>query len=178
MTKTMLVVLIAASLALGGCGKKSDETRARTAQEKAMEKSIEKSSGDKANVDLSKEKMTFQTKEGGKVEIATGEAGVKVPDDFPKDVLVYKGAKVDSSVKSPEGMQVMLSTADPADKVAEAYKTEMTKSGWTEKTSMAMAEMTMLEYTKDQRTATVNVMKGDGKGAKVMLVLTKKDAAK
>lgn len=179
MTKTMLVLMIAAILVLGGCGKKNDEAKAKKAQEKKMEKAIEKSSGGKANVDLSKGKMTIQTKEGEKMEIAGSGAGVKLPDDFPKDVLVYKGAKVDTSLKTGDATQVMLSTTDATDKVAETYKAEMKKSGWEEKTSMQMPEMTMLQYAKDQRTVTVQVMTGDDKGTKVVLTVTKeKEAAK
>lgn len=170
MTKTILVLMIAAILVLGGCGKKSDEAKAKKAQEKAAAK---------ANVSMAKGKMTIQTKDGEKVEFAGGGAGVKVPDDFPKDVLVYKGAKVETSLKTGDATQVMLSTADATDKVADAYKAEMTKSGWKEKTSMQMPDMTMLEYAKDRRTVTVQVMNGDGKGAKIVLTIAKdKEAEK
>jgi hypothetical protein len=182
MTRTLVVLLFAASLALGGCGKKSDETSGRTAQEKAAAKAIEKGTDGKAKVDVSKGKTTIETQTGEKIEVASGAEGVKLPDEFPKDVLVYKGAKVESSVKTPDGTQLMLSTADAPDKVAEAYKAEMKRSGWEEKTSMVITGMTMLEYTKNQRTATVQVMGEDGKGGKgakvILMVAKEKGAAK
>ena len=51
MARGMLCLLIALALMLGACGKKDEETR--------MEKAIEKETGGKAHVDLSKQKMMF-----------------------------------------------------------------------------------------------------------------------
>ena len=168
MRKLVVILAVAMALAVGGCGKSSEE--------KAMEQAIEKGSGGKADVDLSKQKMTFQTKEGEKIEIATGGEGIKLPDDFPKDILVYAGTKVESAVKTGDAHQLGLSTPDAPEKVAEAYAAQMKKDGWAEESSMKTPEMTMLQYTKEKRSVMVHITKDGDAGTKIMLMAaTEKD---
>lgn len=161
MTKSTLTLLLATVLVLGACGKKSAE--------KTIEQAIEKNGGGKAHVDLSKNQMTIQTKDGEKIEIASGAEGLAVPADFPKDIYVYPKVKVEGSIKTGEATQLTLVTADAPAKVAEEYKGQMKKSGWKEKTAVQMNEMTMLEYSKDQRDLLVHIT-SDGKQTRIMLM--------
>ena len=163
MTKGWLSLLIAMALLSGACGKKS--------QEEIIEKAVEKNSGGKAHVDLSKQKMTIETKEGGKVEIASGGEGLKVPADFPKDIYIYRGAKVEGSIKTGDAIQLTLQTVDADAKVADEYKRQMKQTGWTEKTTAQMGGMTMLQYAKDQRSLMVHLSR-DGKITRIMLMMS------
>ncbi len=128
--------------------------------EKMIEASLAKQ-GVKARVDTAEGKVTMETKEG----TATYAAGadVKIPNDFPKDVFVYGGAKVLSSMTVPNGCHLMLETKDSADKVLDAYKSKMTAADWKEESSMNQTGVSMLSYKKSERTAAVVIMTADNK---------------
>lgn len=99
---------------------------------KAIEGVIENKTGVDIS-DVEKGKMTFtDSKTGAKVDIGSG----TVPDTFPKDFPLYKGAKVTSSLSGAEsgknnGFWLTMSTPDSVDKVSAFYKTELAKNGWT-----------------------------------------------
>jgi hypothetical protein len=117
--------------------------------------------GVKARVDTSEGKVTMQTKEG----TATFSAGgnVAIPSDFPKDVFVYGGAKVLSSMTTPKGCNLTLQTKDSADTVLSAYKRTMTAADWKEESSVNQSGIAMLSYKKAERTAAVIIMTSDNK---------------
>ncbi len=132
------------------------------ATERAIERQIEKASGGKAKVDLSKDKMTIKTKEG---EMAISQSGaVDIPADFPKDVLVYKGAVVKMVFKQDKGVSMLLETADDVKKVAQAYQADMKANGWQEVGSMPMADGATLNYEKGKDNEKRNVIVGIGRG--------------
>lgn len=95
---------------------------------------------------------------------ATGVAGA-LPADFPKDIPVYTGAAVTGGGSATGGKGAVLTTADAADKVAEFYKTELAKQGWTDVKSQAAGPMTSITATKDKRTLAIALTKSptDGK---------------
>ena len=115
--------------------------------------------GVKARLDTAEGKLTMETKEGSATYAVGGD--VKIPNDFPKDVFVYGGAKVVSSMTMPKGCNLMLQTKDSADKVIDAYKREMTAADWKEESSMNQGGVSMLSYKKSERTAAVVVMTAD-----------------
>jgi hypothetical protein len=160
--KTNLVCALCLMVALAGCGRK--------AQEKRIEKAIEKETGGKAHVDLSEESINIKT-EDGELNISGGKAA-KIPDDFPSDIHVYKGAKVVSTVQAPDGMTVSLLSKDTPKNIADAYKTTMTAEGWTLETSMNMGAQQMLMFAKDDRAATVTIGQTDD-GTMIGLILVK-----
>lgn len=96
---------------------------------KIAEKSIESASGGQAKVNISGKDVTVQTKEG------TYSSGTTLPSDWPQDVPVYAGAKVEYSGSSNgkdgrNGYAAVLTSADPSDKVVEFYKKELAAKGW------------------------------------------------
>ena len=162
MKYTVMAVLVAA-VALTGCGKKSGEALV----EKMIEKQMAKE-GVKGKVDLSDGKMTIETPQGT-ASYAAGE-GTKVPDNFPKDVQVYAGAKVMASVNTPQGQNLMLESGDSAEKIIAFYKGKMTCEGWKEEMSMNQGESSVLVYKKEKRTASIVIAKSD-KGAQINLTV-------
>jgi hypothetical protein len=56
-------------------------------------------------------------------------AEAKLPADYPKDVPIYPGAKVEQAGPAVKDM-VVLSTADSKDKALAFYKAELPKNGW------------------------------------------------
>ena len=115
--------------------------------------------GVKAHVDTAAGKVTVETKDGSATYAVGGD--VKLPNDFPKDVFVYGGAKVLTSMSTPQGTHLTLQTKDSADKVISAMKREMTAAGWKEESSMNQTGVSMLSYKKSERTAAVVVMTAD-----------------
>ncbi len=162
MNYTMLAVLVAA-VAVTGCGQKSGEALV----EKMIEKQMAKE-GVKGKVDLSEGQMTIETPQG--TATYAGGAGAKVPDNFPKDVQVYAGAKVLASVNTPQGQNLMLESGDSVEKIIAFYKGKMTGEGWKEEMSMNQGESSVLVYKKEQRTASIVVAKA-GDGAQINLTV-------
>jgi hypothetical protein len=107
--------------------------------------------------------MTFTGKDGQKVVIDSG--GGKVPDDYPKDLPVYAGAKVIMSQSATEKNthNLVLESSDPADKIADYYKKSLESNGWKIEGSMNMGEMNMFTAVKDKRQAIVQVMNSSEK---------------
>lgn len=158
-----VAVLAAAVAATAGCGKKASETMVEKMTERAMAKE-----GIKGKVNISDGKVTMETKDG-KVSYAAGE-GTTVPPTFPKDVLVYGGAKVTASMATPEGHHLVLETADGAEKVLAAYKDKMAGEGWTEAMTMNQEGTAMRTYKKESRTASIIVMRS-GNATQVTLTV-------
>lgn len=84
----------------------------------------------------------------------------KLPEGFPSDVPVYKPSDVASSLKTKEGMNVTLITADSAQKVSDFYKTELKNNGW------SSAET---EFSSGSAFSTSTYTKGD---QQLVLVIT------
>lgn len=54
----------------------------------------------------------------------------KLPDGFPSDVPVYKPSDVITSLKTKEGYNVTLVTADSSTQVSDFYKSKLAENGW------------------------------------------------
>jgi hypothetical protein len=147
------VAVLCCAVALSGCAKKAGE--------KKIEKAIEKQTGGKADVDLSEQSLKVKT-DNGEMRMTAGKSA-KVPDKFPKDVLVYKKASIEAAVEVPQGFNLVMSTGDDKTKVIETYKKEMAAGGWTQKGSMDMGAQMMLMFEKDKRAAHIMVMTEEGK---------------
>jgi hypothetical protein len=150
---------------LTGCGER--------AEEKAMENKIEKATGAKADVDLSKKgmKITGET-DRGKYTVITGEE-TEIPKDFPDDVFIYRPSKAVMAMKIPEGYSITLTTSDNRSKVVSAYRQEMNAKGWSEETSMIMGPQSVLVYKKNDRVANISIITSDQELQINVAVITK-----
>ena len=125
------------------------------------------SDGENGTTTITTDKSSFTSTASDGTKIVTGE-GVKVPDDFPKDLPVYAGATAFSTSSSPKDAAFTLSlqSKDPVKTVAEYYLKEMVAQGWKETQKMEESgenPMFMINYTKDDRTAMIQVMNDGGK---------------
>jgi len=154
--KHLLLFTLAGTIIVGGCGKKS--------QEKTIEKAIESKTGKDADVDISDKKIEIETDEG-KMSMSTGD-GAKIPSDFPKDIYIPDGVKVEMAIQTEKGYSIALSTNQPRSKVTTMYKKQMEASGWTSKTTMDMGNQFMLAYGKGKRIATIIIV-GDNKSTRM-----------
>lgn len=164
--KTMWILtgLAVGGLLLTGCKKASESVA-----EKAMERAIERDGGGKAKVDIQGDKVTIKGADGT-MEVG----GTKIPDNFPKDVFLVKDGKVTMTLKTSDGVQVVLESKLGADKVAALYASEMKSLGWTEAQNVTMGNMAMLEFKKDRRTTTAVITQKDA-GSQVQVVTTPAD---
>ena len=190
MNRAWIVWGLAAGLAAAGCGKKAEENMSEKLTEKLLEKSLSMD-GVKAKVDLSGNQMSFTTtdadgkqshvKMDGDSLVVEGPDGVQtfrasgagdLPKDFPTDVFVLPGAAVVSSIRTPAGVNLALTSDRPKADVVAQYAEEMKGKGWTVQTTMDMGEMAMLTFAKDNRTASVIVQTEGGATAINLTVAT------
>jgi hypothetical protein len=125
-----------------------------------------------ANVDSGNGKVTIQTKEGSTY---TAGEDVRIPEDFPKDVFVYTGAKVKMCMSMPNGWNLVLETKDSVDKALEAFKGKMTDGGWEKQMDLTTEGNHMVTYKKADRTAAVTISGSSGT-TQISLVVAKNTA--
>ena len=138
----------------------------------AAEKVIEAATGGKAQVNTDNGEVTVKTDQG------TYSTSDKIPSDFPSDVPVYSGAKVQSSVATSQqqgsGHYLALETTDSLDKVSAWYKSQVVDKGWKIESDATIQGTLILGATKDTRQLSVSVSDdGNGKVAIILVVATK-----
>ena len=126
------------------------------------EKTIEKSTGGKAEVDLDKGEVRIKTEEGEVV--MKGE----LPEDMPEDIPVYPGATVAGSwqmedEESGEGFTLSLETKDEVSKVVAFYKERLPEEGWKIKGEFREGETVLLTIEKEERGGWVSIDREEGK---------------
>jgi len=162
---SMALVLVVAS---AGCSNVSDKVA-----EKAAEKMIEKGTGGK--VDIKGEDVTFTSKEGD-AEVSIGSK--KLPDNFPKDFPVYKGAEIEGSMTSKqdgkEAMMVTFTVKASYDKVVEFYKNEMEKSDYEVASTLDLQDAFTMGLKKgDEDVGSVMIAKNDDNTTGLTLNVTR-----
>lgn len=159
-----ITAIVLAICVLTSCGGKPEQAAGEAAIEKAIEASAA-AEGKDVDVDLKGGSMTVKSSDG-KATIVTGE-NVEIPSDFPKDVPVYQGAKIQMALKEA-GHTLRLTSSDSVDKITEYYKKEVAGQGWTEDTVVSQGNpqpMSMLGYKKDKRILSIVITKEeDGTG--------------
>lgn len=161
--KTILIVIAAVVvlIILGAGGYFVQQKFTEKSSEKAAETALEKASGGKADVDVSKG--------GDQVSITTDEGtatfgGGSVPKSWPSDVTVYKGAKVTGSAETDEGISLMLETSDSVETVYEFYKSDLTSKGWSLTVNATYGGASMLQGEKSGKAIMLSVSKNEDSG--------------
>lgn len=116
---------------------------------KATEKAIENASGNK--VDIEQDGITVEGENGE--QAAFGEK-VDVPDDFPKDVPVYKGT-VTGALSAEGSWTLSIETKDDIKTVMAFYADELEDEGWVKESSVDTGDGGMYSAKKDDRQCTV-----------------------
>ena len=156
MYKKLAVVLAAVAAITFGCGK-SD-----TYKVKGGEVTVNKKDG----------QVTFQGKnKDGNVIVTAAKEGVALPDGFPKDVPIYKGAVVQVASTQGKMMLVHLNISAPVADALKYYQDQLKEQGWEINSTMNMGEGSMLTAKKGGRQCSAVVMKQD-KGTMVQLSVT------
>lgn len=104
-----------------------------------------------------------ETGESGTTTFLVGD-NARIPEDFPKDVPLYKDMKIETLTKSSEDGVYAISavTPDPYAEVAKSFKEQAKANQWKEDMSTDQeGQMCLMTYSKDSRTLSVMVMKDD-----------------
>ena len=112
--------------------------------------------GETVQYDAKGKSITVTTTDGS---VYVGGEGVRVPEDFPKDVPLYPGSKLASAVSAAQsgssGHMVTLQTSDPPEKVSSFYKSKF--SAWRVKMEMSSGggKVLLLQSPDEKRSITV-----------------------
>lgn len=148
--------------------------------EKATEKIIENASGEKIDLETSKDgkksKVVMKGEDGEEVTFSGGDD--EIPEDFPKEIYIPKG-KVESSgtISSGEGSMITVNIISEKSfkDIKEKLIEEMKNTGWEADQTMEVDESAMLNFTKGDDTATITINKeGDKTSVSYMIGLSLK----
>jgi hypothetical protein len=98
----------------------------------------------------------------------------KVPDDWPKDIPMYPGSKIELSMKLGSGYTLTQETPDPPAKVAEFYKAQLAQMQ--SRSSVDIGKNQTLQWSDEQKPLQVTLALTAGEGSKptrATLILTR-----
>jgi hypothetical protein len=153
--KVTIILAVLAAIACG-CGKSSTY----------------KTRDGELKVDQQKDQFTYEAKtKDGVVKIAGSERGVPLPDNFPKDVPIYKGAVVQLASTQDKMMMVHLTLSAPVAEALQFYQDQLKEQGWEIKSTMNMGEGSMVIAKKGERECSAVIAKED-KGTRIQLTVS------
>jgi hypothetical protein len=173
MQKTSLFVISMVALSLVGAGCNPFQS----AQDRAAESAIERASGGRVKVDSSGKQMDITGEDGTSMRVGED---IKLPDNFPKDVPVYPGAKIAAVSVSTSGDKSALMnirSTDEVGKVVQWYADTMKKSGFKESQTMDIGESKFKTFENGNITITcifVAEQSKDASGTTVSLTRSEK----
>jgi len=150
-----LTILLTVLAAIGsGCGKKTTYS----------------TKDGEVTVDKKGDQVTIESKDG-KATFTANDKGVALPDKFPKDVPIYKGAVVKVSTTQGKAIMVQMEAQASAADVLKFYQDQLKQQGWEIESTMNTGDTSMLSAKKAGRQCTAVVLKGD-KATVVQLTVT------
>lgn len=125
---------------------------------------LSKATGGKVDVNTDKGQMNFKDNKTGS-SVSIGE-NMDIPDDFPKDVPIYPGAKASSIMTSTseKTANATLTSGDEATKITKWYEDKFKSEGWTEDNSSTINDVEVRSYTKDLVKVTLSVWPNKDEG--------------
>lgn len=165
MRKSATFLAISLVVTLAGC---------KSPAEKEAEKSVAETTGGQAKVDEKTGSVEVKTKDkdGRETNVQFG-PNSKVPDDFPKSVPIYPGAKLMSTVSLADGKNghlVTLSTTDEPKTVVEYYKKNLV--GFKSDSELGSGDDSMFMMSNAEVTVSISVTRSEG-DTLVQLTVTK-----
>jgi hypothetical protein len=157
--RLMSIALAILLTATSGCGRKSTH----------------KTEGGEVTVDRKSGQITYEgTSKEGKVKVASNQAGVPLPDNFPKDVPIYQGATVQMAAAQGKTSLVHLQTTATVAECLKYYQDALKEQGWTIESTMNMGDSSMLAAKKEKRQCAIVVHKQD-KGSLIQVSIEDKE---
>jgi hypothetical protein len=144
-------------------------TACKSVADKAIEKTIEKTTGTDATVDSSQNKVAVN------VNGTSWETGdqVSLPANFPDDIYVVEGTlKVAIANDANQGFTVSLETTKTVSDVKALYQRELAADGWTVTGSADIQGSSSVMATKAKRSITVTIGPNEDKSKSVVNITT------
>ncbi|MFA5945865.1 MAG: hypothetical protein WC802_03085 [Patescibacteria group bacterium] len=137
--------------------------------ENAVESKINAELGGNGAVEIKDNGITIKDKENGGTT-SFGE-DMKLPDDFPKDVVIMANAVISGSSTSKDGGWVLYSVSKSPAEVIAWYKDQLTASGWDKYGSTSTTGEETGAFTKGD--AWMNVVASAGDDGKTDVTVTR-----
>jgi hypothetical protein len=123
-------------------------------------------------VDKKGGQVTFEgSSKDGTVKVTANESGVALPDNFPKDIPIYKGAVIKISSTQGKTMLAHMTVPGSVADVLKYYQDQLKDQGWTIESTMNLGEGSMIAAKKAARQCSAMVLKQD-KETLVQLTVT------
>jgi hypothetical protein len=155
MKKTIFlgIVILSTAMALSACT--PQKTINQKVGEKIAENMIEAQTGGKVKIDSQGENVTIKSEDGQVQYSAGGQA--KLPDNFPKELIVVGDAKIIMSSSSEKSSSVSYVTNDEQSVIVEKYISGLTGSGWKKESEINVSGAAMLSFTKETMNVAINI---------------------
>ena len=165
MTRSRLIMIALCALTAGACSRKTPAERFNEKlAEKMVEHAMEEDGQSEARVDLETGQVRVTGKDGESTY--AGGDDVALPDGFPRDIPIVKGARIVQAIGTPDGSSVILLTGAERKSVLDYYKSELASGGWTVENSMQTPQNDILSLKKDNRA--LSLMVGDSRDETVV----------
>jgi hypothetical protein len=153
----VIVVVIGVILALGLVGTFVAKKVTQKVGEKILEKTIESQTGEKVDINSGKNggEITIKTNDG-KVQYTAG-GDVKIPENFPKELIIASDAKAIMASSSENGSTVTYLTNISQDDLYSQYPSALDSLGWKKELEVNTGKGKMLEFKKDKSTVAVTI---------------------
>jgi hypothetical protein len=106
-----------------------------------------------------------------KVTSSSGEGGVALPADFPRDMPVIKGGVVKMAMEAGPNFSVHLTAPASVAEAGKFYEDGLKAQGWKIEAAMNMGDSMMISASKGKRKCAVTVAKEAGGGSLLQLVV-------
>jgi len=152
-------VILSVSMALSACS--IGNTVNQKAGEEMAEKIIEAQTGGKVDVNSNGENVTIKTEEGQTQYSAGGTA--KLPDSFPKELVVIDDAKFILASSSDKGGSVAYLTNFDQTVVFEKYLKDLPALGWKKDMEVDVGNGKMINFSKGKESAAISIGDNESK---------------
>lgn len=175
------ILLLSFLITFSACSRKPKKKFKFT--EKFAEKLIKSRTGENIDIDISEDGINIKSDQGnisitgnddsaniyieseeGSISFSSGRSA-KIPDEFPKDIYIYKRSIVESAAATAHGQMVILKSDDTISTIRDVYLKKMPASGWTNQGTFDNYNQTQMLFKQDDRKTIVLLYSVDGKAA-------------
>ncbi|HEX5220216.1 MAG TPA: hypothetical protein VFZ59_11665, partial [Verrucomicrobiae bacterium] len=110
----------------------------------------------------------------GKATLVTSETQVAIPDTFPKDVPILKGAVPKMTMSQGKSEILHMELPQNVAEVNKEYQEKLKAEGWTIESSMNSGDGSMIQAKKGDKFCMLIIGKNESGGSGVQLTVTAK----
>lgn len=161
MNKYIVIGVLLPLLAVTLIGCSVTDKLSQKAGEELMEKTIEKQTGAKVDINSNGEDITIKSADGQTQYSSGGSA--QIPEGFPKELIVADDAKIIMSSSSKTGSSVSYVTNSAQTDISAKLLTTLGALGWEKQMDINSDNSIMLTYAKGSMSAIISIGENDSK---------------